>query len=184
MIEVPGHWYVLGDTYTCHRYFCYAYHFFTHIGCTLLTCDMYMCRLRHIHDPVFLSLKMEGIRLLFSYILFCFISISRSTSLWAVCSVSNFCLFNLYLYYFFYVLSIKCSSSGGIRDTCSTRCENWVSKITMYNSAERSQMQQCNNTRYTQFPLLRNARTYEWVWQKSVTSELRYGERPWGNNAA
>jgi hypothetical protein len=29
------------------------------------TCDMYMCRLRHIHDPVLLSLKMEGIRLLF-----------------------------------------------------------------------------------------------------------------------
>jgi hypothetical protein len=27
------------------------------------TCDMYMCRLRHIHDPVLSSLKMEGIRL-------------------------------------------------------------------------------------------------------------------------
>jgi hypothetical protein len=25
---------------------------FTRIGCTLLTCDMYMCRERHIHDPV------------------------------------------------------------------------------------------------------------------------------------
>jgi hypothetical protein len=34
----------------------------TRIGCTLLTCDMYMCRLRHIHDPVLSSLKMEGIR--------------------------------------------------------------------------------------------------------------------------
>jgi hypothetical protein len=34
---------------------------FTHIGCTLFTCDMYMCRLRHINDPVFSSLKMEGI---------------------------------------------------------------------------------------------------------------------------
>jgi hypothetical protein len=39
---------------------------FTRIGCTLLTCDMYMSDLRHIHDPVLSSLKMEGIRLLFS----------------------------------------------------------------------------------------------------------------------
>jgi hypothetical protein len=38
---------------------------FTRIGCTLLTCDMYMSDLRHIHDPVLSSLKMEGIRLLF-----------------------------------------------------------------------------------------------------------------------
>jgi hypothetical protein len=37
---------------------------FTRIGCTLFTCDMYMCRLRHINDPVLSSLKMEGIRLL------------------------------------------------------------------------------------------------------------------------
>jgi hypothetical protein len=28
------------------------------------TCDMYMCRPRHINDPVHSSLKMEGIRLL------------------------------------------------------------------------------------------------------------------------
>jgi hypothetical protein len=35
------------------------------IGCTLLTCDMYMSDLRHIHDPVLSSLKIEGIRLLF-----------------------------------------------------------------------------------------------------------------------
>jgi hypothetical protein len=35
---------------------------FTRIGCTLFTCDMYMCRLRH---SVLSSLKMEGIRLLF-----------------------------------------------------------------------------------------------------------------------
>jgi hypothetical protein len=27
------------------------------------TCDIYMCRLRHINDPVLSSLKMEGIRL-------------------------------------------------------------------------------------------------------------------------
>jgi hypothetical protein len=33
----------------------------------ILTCDMYMYRLRHIHDPVLLSLKMEGIRLVFFY---------------------------------------------------------------------------------------------------------------------
>jgi hypothetical protein len=39
---------------------------FTRIGCTLLTCDMYMSDLRHIHDPVLSSLKMKGIRLLFS----------------------------------------------------------------------------------------------------------------------
>jgi hypothetical protein len=35
---------------------------FTRIGCTLLTCDMYMSDLRHIYDPVLSSLKMEGIR--------------------------------------------------------------------------------------------------------------------------
>jgi hypothetical protein len=35
---------------------------FTRIGCTLLTCDMYMSDLRHIHDPVLSFLKMEGIR--------------------------------------------------------------------------------------------------------------------------
>jgi hypothetical protein len=38
---------------------------FTRIGCTLLTCDMYMSDLRHIHDLVLSSLKMEGIRLLY-----------------------------------------------------------------------------------------------------------------------
>jgi hypothetical protein len=38
---------------------------FTRIGCTLFTRDMYMCRLRHINDPVLSSLKMEGMRLLF-----------------------------------------------------------------------------------------------------------------------
>jgi hypothetical protein len=38
---------------------------FTRIGCTLLTCDMYMSDLRHIHDPVLSSLKMEGIRYTF-----------------------------------------------------------------------------------------------------------------------
>jgi hypothetical protein len=31
----------------------------------ILTRDMHMYRLRHIHDPVLSSLKMEGIRLLF-----------------------------------------------------------------------------------------------------------------------
>jgi hypothetical protein len=38
---------------------------FTRIGCTLLTCDVYMCDLRHIYDPVLSSLKMEGIRFFF-----------------------------------------------------------------------------------------------------------------------
>jgi hypothetical protein len=38
---------------------------FTRIGCTLLTCDMYMSDLRHIHDPVLSSLKMESIRFFF-----------------------------------------------------------------------------------------------------------------------
>jgi hypothetical protein len=38
---------------------------FTRISCTLFTYDMYMCRLRHINDPVLSSLKMEGIRLLY-----------------------------------------------------------------------------------------------------------------------
>jgi hypothetical protein len=28
---------------------------FTRIGCNLLTCDMYMCRERHVHDPVLSS---------------------------------------------------------------------------------------------------------------------------------
>jgi hypothetical protein len=37
---------------------------FTRISCTLFTRDMYMFRLRHINDPVLLSLKMEGIGLL------------------------------------------------------------------------------------------------------------------------
>jgi hypothetical protein len=63
-MKVPNHLYVLGDTYTCHTYCCYVYHF-TNIGCTLFTCDMYMCRLRHINDSVLSSLKKEGICLLF-----------------------------------------------------------------------------------------------------------------------
>jgi hypothetical protein len=43
---------------------------FTRIGYILLTCDMYMSDLRHIHDPVLSSLKMEVIRLLL-FIVFC-----------------------------------------------------------------------------------------------------------------
>jgi hypothetical protein len=38
---------------------------FTRVGCNLFTCDMYMCHLRHINDPVHSSLKMEGIRLFY-----------------------------------------------------------------------------------------------------------------------
>jgi hypothetical protein len=41
---------------------------FTRISRTLFTCDMYMCRLRHINDSVLSSLKMEGIRLLSNFI--------------------------------------------------------------------------------------------------------------------
>jgi hypothetical protein len=46
---------------------------FLRVSVLLLTCDMYMCRLRHIHDPVLPSLNMEGIRLLYSlaYSAFC-----------------------------------------------------------------------------------------------------------------
>jgi hypothetical protein len=33
--------------------------------CSSNTCDMYMCRLRHINDAVLSSLKIEGIRLIF-----------------------------------------------------------------------------------------------------------------------
>jgi hypothetical protein len=39
---------------------------FTLISCILFTCDMYMCHLRYINDPVLSSLKMKGIRLLFN----------------------------------------------------------------------------------------------------------------------
>jgi hypothetical protein len=38
---------------------------FKRISCTLLTCDMYMSDLRHIHDLVLSSLNMEGIHLLY-----------------------------------------------------------------------------------------------------------------------
>jgi hypothetical protein len=38
--------------------------------CSSNTCDMYMCRLRHINDPVLSSLQMEGIRLRFE----CFVT--------------------------------------------------------------------------------------------------------------
>jgi hypothetical protein len=35
-------------------------------ACYFLTCDKYKSSLRHIRDPVLLSLKMKGIRLFFS----------------------------------------------------------------------------------------------------------------------
>jgi hypothetical protein len=40
--------------YPSYTYCCYAYHFFTHIGCTLLTCDMYMSDLRHTWSGTFI----------------------------------------------------------------------------------------------------------------------------------
>jgi hypothetical protein len=36
-------------------------------GACFLTCDKYKSSLRHIHDPVLLSLKMKGISLLLIY---------------------------------------------------------------------------------------------------------------------
>jgi hypothetical protein len=63
MIELSDHVYVLGDKYACHTLIIKPIGVKNdkHIS---NTCDMYMCRLRHIHDPVLLSLKMEGIRFL------------------------------------------------------------------------------------------------------------------------
>jgi hypothetical protein len=75
MMKVPNHLYVLGDTYTCHTYCCYALHFMR-IGFTLFTCDMYMCRLRHINDSVLSTLRMEAIRLLL-FIVFCLLLLSN-----------------------------------------------------------------------------------------------------------
>jgi hypothetical protein len=59
MMKVLDHVYVLGLTYKCHTYCCYAYRLY------FLTCYMYKSSLRHTHDPVLSSLKMKGIRLLF-----------------------------------------------------------------------------------------------------------------------
>ena len=64
-IEVLDHVYVLGYTYTCHT-LCIS--FSTRSGCILLPCDMYKSGLRHIHDPVGLSLKVEVI----CFVLSCF----------------------------------------------------------------------------------------------------------------
>jgi hypothetical protein len=50
------------------------------------TCDMYMCRLRHINDSVLSSLKMEGIRLL-HYFLFENVGETRDM----LFLISNFC---------------------------------------------------------------------------------------------
>jgi hypothetical protein len=55
------------DVYT---YSCYACHFYAY-QLYFIKCDMYISDLRHIHDPVLSSLKMEGIRLLFYCILYC-----------------------------------------------------------------------------------------------------------------
>jgi hypothetical protein len=53
---------------------------FTRIGCTLLTCDMYMSNLRHVHDPVLSSLKMEGIGLFsFYFLFFIFFAVAQYT---------------------------------------------------------------------------------------------------------
>jgi hypothetical protein len=75
---------------------CYYSTVFTRIGCTLLTCDMYMSDLRHTHDPVLSSLKMEGIRLLFlvTYLIWLWL---KCVCMWvcvfghAVCGVPTDC---------------------------------------------------------------------------------------------
>jgi hypothetical protein len=62
MMKVPEHLYALGDTNACHTLKSTTS---THKNemHSSNTCDMYMCRSRHINDPVLSSLKMEGIRL-------------------------------------------------------------------------------------------------------------------------
>jgi hypothetical protein len=54
-------------------------------------CDMYMCRLRHINDPVLSSLKMEGIRLLLCN------SCNRITVEMNLCSFRSVCFALLYI---------------------------------------------------------------------------------------
>jgi hypothetical protein len=41
------------------------------------TCDMYVSDLRHIHDPVLSSLKIEGILSFFFFFFFFFLAVSR-----------------------------------------------------------------------------------------------------------
>jgi hypothetical protein len=53
---------------------------FTRTGCNLFTCDMYMCRLRHINDSVFSSLKMEGLRLILFECFFLLFILNQSVS--------------------------------------------------------------------------------------------------------
>jgi hypothetical protein len=65
MMKVPDHVHV----YMSHILLLCIITFFTPISYTLLTCDMYKSSLRHIHDPVLSSLKMEGIRLLSTFFL-------------------------------------------------------------------------------------------------------------------
>jgi hypothetical protein len=50
---------------------------FMRIGCTLLTCDMYMSELRHIHDTVLSSIKMEGIRFVCVCVCACACALAR-----------------------------------------------------------------------------------------------------------
>jgi hypothetical protein len=78
---------------------------FTRIGCTLLTCDMYMSDLRHIHDPVLSSLKMEDIRyyfILLSIIIF-FSSYQPYTSLHFALPNYNLLLFPSLLFTFYFL---------------------------------------------------------------------------------
>jgi hypothetical protein len=75
---------------------------FTRIGCTLLTCDMYMSDLRHIHDPVISSLKMEGI----SFFLFPHSCLSLKAEMWrkraslALSATDKYCISDVHIYTF------------------------------------------------------------------------------------
>jgi hypothetical protein len=60
VMEVPDHVYVLGDTYTCHTLIIKPIRVKNDMHSSN-KCDMYMCHLRHIHDPVLPSQKLEGI---------------------------------------------------------------------------------------------------------------------------
>jgi hypothetical protein len=61
-MKVPDHLYVLGDIYMSHVNKVQPIR--------IKICDMYMCRVRHINDPVLSSLKMEGKRLPFLHAAF------------------------------------------------------------------------------------------------------------------
>jgi hypothetical protein len=74
---------------------------FTRISCTLFTCDMYMCHLRHINDPVLSSLKMEGILLIIRNVM----PWSFMYSLVVISCLSAFPVENTVSYFYSFVIS-------------------------------------------------------------------------------